>query len=216
MRISPLDPDREEARRILSQELTDPAYQLRESLLLRAWRWITDRLPSLDISGSLPSWTTWVVLLAVLVAAAAIIAFATRDRWTRARQAPHVLGAVLDEVGLSAADYRARAAAAAARGDHGGALLDGYRALAAGAVERTLVPDRPGATAHEVAVALAPSFPDQAPALTRAADAFDAVRYGGRRAAAETARAVLDLERAIATGTPRPTVPWAASAWGGV
>lgn len=201
----PVDPDRDEARRLLESELSDPDYRVRESLLVRAWRWITDHLPSLDLSGQLPPWAAWAVLGLVLLVAATVVLFAARDRWRQGRLAPTGAGAVLDDPGTSAADYRRRAEAAAAAGDHVGALLDAYRAVAAGALERALLDRRPGRTAHEVALGLAPLFPAEAAALTAAADRFDAVRYGRAGSSAQEAAAVLELDRRVAAA--RPLVP---------
>ena len=71
-----------------------------------------------------------------------------------------------------------------------------------GAVERALTEDRPGRTAHEVALELAPVFPAEAAALAEAADAFDAVRYGGLGATADRAARVRQLESRIARARP--------------
>lgn len=210
-----VDPDRDEARRWLEEELRDPGYAVREALVVRLWRWVSDRLPSLDLSGQLPAWAAWALLGGVLLAAGAVVAFAARDRWRRATlAAPAGPGAVLEEAGVSAADYRRRARAAASAGDHGAALLDAYRAIAAGAVERTLVEHRPGRTAHEVSVELAPALPAEAGALSAAADLFDAVRYGGAPADARQAATVVELERRVAAARPvlDPARPWSGAA----
>lgn len=201
----PVDPDRDEARRLLEQELRDPDYRVHESLLVRAWRWVTDHLPSLDVPGQLPPWAAWAVLGLVLLVAGAVVLFAARDRWRRATPGRAGAGGVLDDAGTSAAAYRRRAEAAVAAGDHRAALLDAYRAVAAGAVERALLDRRPGRTAHEVALGLAPVFPDEASALAGAADRFDAVRYGGLRATADQAAAVVELDRRVAAA--RPALP---------
>lgn len=201
--VSAVDPDRDEARRWLEDELRGADYQVRESLVLRAWRWVTDRLPTLDLPGQLPSWAAWALLGVVLLAAAAVVLFAARDRWRRGSMT--VLpgrGAVLEEAGVSASGYRRRAASAQAAGDHDAALLDAYRAIAAGAVERALADDRPGRTAHEVSVVLAPAFPNLAASLSEAADAFDSVRYGSAHAGARRAAAVVELERRLADTPP--------------
>jgi hypothetical protein len=208
--VSAVDPDRDEARRWLEEELRGPDYQVRESLVLRAWRWVTDHLPSLDLPGELPPWTAWALLGVVLLFAAAVVLFAARDRWRRGTlTGVGARGAVLEEAGVTAAGYRQRAAAARAAGNHDGALLDAYRAIAAGAVERALADDRPGRTAHEVSLVLAPAFPALAPALAAAADGFDAVRYGGGRARPEQAAEVIELEQQVAS--TRPVLPTATS-----
>ena len=82
---------------------------------------------------------------------------------------------VLDGPARSAADHRADAGRALAAGDADTAVLEAYRAVARSAVERTLLDDLPGRTAHEVSVSLGPVFPASARTLAAAADAFDAV-----------------------------------------
>jgi hypothetical protein len=51
-------------------------------------------------------------------------------------------------------------------------------------------------------VALAPSFPDHADRLARAADLFDAVCYGHRRASADQAGQVLGLDADLVKTRP--------------
>lgn len=200
---TPLDPDRDEARRLLQHELDTGTYQLQESLLSRVWRWFTDLLPDLSGLGPLPAWVTWAVLAVVLVAVLAVLAFATRDRWRTGRLDETTRpGAVLEGERRGADHYRAAARTALAAGDHGTAVIEAYRALAAGAIERTLLEDRPGSTAHEVAVGLGPVFPTESTALGAAADSFDAVRYGARTATQAQARAVIDLDARLQDATP--------------
>lgn len=202
---APLDPDRDEARRLLQEELDSGTYQLQESLVSRVWRWFTDLLPDLGTLGPMPPWVTWAVLTGVVVAVLAVLAFAGRDRWRAARLSdPASPGAVLEGRRRPAAEHRASARAALAAGDAGTALLEAYRAVASGAVERALLDDRAGSTAHEIALALAPVFPAEAAALADAADGFDAVRYGGRRASESQARAVVDLEDRLQRTSPAP------------
>ena len=198
-----VDPDRDEARRWLQDELDSGDYRLEDPWWLRLWRWVSDRLPDPAALGPLPPWTTWVVLAAVGAAVLAVALFVTRDRWRTGRLAPAgTAGAVLDGTRRSAADYRhaARAALQAGRADE--AALEAYRAIAAGATERTLLEDRPGRTAHEVAVELGQVFAAHAGQLRRAGDTFDAVRYGGHRVDLERARAVVDLDAALDAARP--------------
>ena len=65
-------------------------------------------------------------------------------------------------------------------------------------VERGWLDDRPGATAHEVAGALASTYPDQRGRVSGSADLFDAVRYGDRPATRDQAAEVLALDDALA------------------
>lgn len=204
----PLDPDRDQARRLLEDELSGGDYRLTESFVARGWRWFTDLLDGLALPGQLPAWATWVVLGVVLVAVLAVLTFATRDRWRQGRLVDRGRpGAVLEGPRRTAAEHREAARRALAAGDHETAVLEGYRAVAAGAFERTLLEDRPGSTAHEVATGLAPAFPAQAAGLLRAADTFDAVRYGGHPADAAQARQVLTVEEQLVAARPEAADP---------
>ena len=69
-------------------------------------------------------------------------------------------------------------------------------------LERTLVAERPGATAHEVSLELARAFPDHRPTLHDASDTFDAVRYGGRLPDRTAVEAIRDLDRALSGTRP--------------
>ena len=199
----PLDPDRDEARRWFQEELARGDYQLQESWVSRAWRWFTDLFSGFGGVGPLPGWVTWVLLALVLIAVLAVLAFASRDRWRTGRLARRgAPGAVLEGGVRAAAEHRTDAASALGSGDHDRAVLEAYRAVAVGAVERTLLDDRPGRTAHELAVGLAPVFPTEADGLLTAADVFDAVRYGDHRATADQARLVVDLDARLDAARP--------------
>jgi hypothetical protein len=90
------------------------------------------------------------------------------------------------------------ARAALEDGRHEEALVDGFRGLAVGQVERGRLDDLPGATAHEVADALGTSYLHQRPRITEAARLFDLVLYGDRPATREQAADVLGLDDELA------------------
>src|SRR5690606_40818103 len=74
---TPLDPDREEARRLLQEELAKARYQEREAAETPQWlkdfyQWLQDLLNSLGGEGTVPG---WIVLLAVLALAVVVAAF---------------------------------------------------------------------------------------------------------------------------------------------
>lgn len=199
----PLDPDRDHARRLLQDELDSGGYQLREGVVDRVVRWIGELFGTLGSPGALPGWVTWAVLALVLVAVLAVLAFAARGRWRDGRLvAATGTGAVLEGERSTAAEHRRLARQALAAGAHDTAVIQAYRALTAGGLERTLLEDRPGSTAHEVAQALTPVFPDHGSALAAGADRFDAVRYGGHPADAQQARSVVELDAALAQERP--------------
>ena len=78
-------------------------------------------------------------------------------------------------------------------------MVDAYRALAVRQVERGRLDDTPGATAHEVARALAAEYPHQRPRVDASAALFDAVLYGDRPASRDQAAGVLALDDELAT-----------------
>jgi hypothetical protein len=135
------------------------------------------------------------VVLAVVVAAVLVV----RWRLGRAARSARVGTAVLDPVGITAADHRRRAAEHEAAGRHDDAVREWMRALVRGLEERDLLVARVGRTAGEAAREVATTLPGAAAVVAEAARRFDETVYGGRaadpdavarvRAADETARA---------------------------
>jgi hypothetical protein len=131
----PVDPDRETARRWLLEELSRPEYDQNPSLLARLLDWIAglfDGLPALDASR-----------LPLALAAVAVIALVAVIAWrvagpVRVARRPRSSTVVLADDERTAAELRAAADAAAARGDWHHAVLDRFRA-----VVRTLVEHHP-------------------------------------------------------------------------
>ena len=104
---------------------------------------------------------------------------------------------VLTSESVRGAELRARAERALAEERFADAVLDGYRALVLGQVEHGRLDDRPGATAHEAAAALATTYPEQRGQVRTGADLFDAVRYGERAPSREQAVAVLAIDATL-------------------
>lgn len=211
MRLDPpLDPTSPEARTWLEDELSKGIYRDDRSLLERLWDWLNELLSSTG-SGTLPGWLIAVAIGIALAVLALVVARSVRAE--RRMTGPATQG-VLDGPTRTAAEHRAAAARALAAGDHATAVVESYRAIARSAVERTLLDDLPGRTAHEVAIALEPAFPASADRLRTAADTFDAVLYGRRAAAAEAARDLVALDTTLATTRPvLPEVP--SQTWAG-
>lgn len=200
----PLDPDADTATRLLEEELRRAEYNQPEPLIPRIVDWFA-RLIN-DLLQVVPGSTRLAQIILIIIAALGILAlaYAIRGRFRSAQlRQKKSTGAVLEDLTLTAADYRARAQAAMRVGDWDGVLTDSYRAIAASADERVLLDDVPGRTAHEIAIALAPIFPGHAGPLAQAADGFDAVRYGDRHASQPQARAVLDLESTLRSTRPQ-------------
>lgn len=197
----PLTPSGPEGRSWLREELLDPGYHDRD-LLERVVDWLLRRFDEGVARGSeLPLVTTVAAVVAVFALAVGVLLLVSRARRDPApRRAGH--GGVLDEAGPDAATLRRRAEQAFAEGRHDDAVVFGYRALARSQVEQGALPDDPGATAHEVAVALARAVPEQAAELVRGADAFDEVLYGEHPADRDRAALVLGIAERLA----RPAV----------
>ena len=188
----PLDPSGDEARSLLRRELLHPEYH-QDNLVLRLVDWLARLLDrGLTQARELPPLTTFAAMLVGLLLLGAVGWLVTRAR--RVRRAPRERRPVLTDEHVTAADLRARAERALAEGRYAGALVDAFRAVAVRQVERHRIDDLPGATAHEVAVALAEVFPGQAADVHRCAGLFDLVLYGGRAATRAQAVDVLGLD----------------------
>jgi hypothetical protein len=195
----PLDPSRSEGRRLLEDELSKPRYAVEPSLWDRFREWL---LGLFETSGpGLPPWVLGVVLLVVAAVIALVAAVLLRPE-ARARRTG-TGGEVLDERGLDGTAYRHRAHSAAREGDWDTVVLDSYRAIVASAVERTILDEQPGRTAHEASLELSRAFPTEERALRVGADRFDAVRYGHDKASEDEARVLLALDDRLGRARPR-------------
>lgn len=197
----PVSPDAEEARRWAQEELSRSIYAERTGLLERVLAWLTDLLTSLGSLGARgPGWllpTVAVGVTAIAVSVALIVGGPVRRRRTVTRDEP-----LLPAGGPSAAALRAAAEAARAAGDHSAAVVDRFRAIVRDLADRVLVPDEPGLTADEAAVAAGARLPAVAADLRAAAMLFDAVRYGRRRVEAAQDAWLRDLDRRVAAERP--------------
>ncbi|PJJ71257.1 uncharacterized protein DUF4129 [Diaminobutyricimonas aerilata] len=177
----PVDPDAPEAREWILRELAGPEYEAARPTLFdrisqAIWEWFTSlRFGGVDGPPVLP-----LIVVGALVLVALLLAFLIYGlpRVNRRSRADLDLFGVDDE--RDAATIRRAAADAAAREDWTLASVEGFRALARGLAERTLVTVSPGTTAHGFADRAAGAFPDAADELRWSADLFDAVRYLGR------------------------------------
>lgn len=205
MRLDPpLDPSSEEARRLLQEELAKVKYNPQPSLMDRFLEKLNELFTTTGASGlGVPGWLIPVVVTIVLAVVILIVlrSGSVEGLLGRRRRA----GAFVDDPSLTAADYRARASAAEADGDWDTLVVEAFRALATAAVERALLDDLPGRTAHEAAIELGPVFPAYEQRLRAAADSFDLVRYGKRHVSREAALDVRALDGEL-TQT-RPVLP---------
>lgn len=206
----PVRPSPDEARRWAAEELAKPAYG--KSSIERFLGWLNDLLSAPfqpeSAPGAVPMPTLFAVLAVLLLAGiVAWLVRASRGKRTPAAAEPHAQDAVFAAKALPAAEYRRRARAALASGDAAAAVIEAFRAIAAGLLERHVLDEARDRTAREFATAAGAAFPQLAERFPPAARAFDATLYGGLPASAQTARDVLALDEDLQRATPRPVDP---------
>ena len=204
-----LDPDNATARQWLRDELSKPSYTdpttkppewkapETPGLLERIGRWLS------DLFNSGLSLTIGFILLAALIAGAVYVVIRVRRETQSANASDDgTPGAVLGGIAGTAEQFRAAASAALAAGDYNEAVLNAMRAIAQTASDRTLLLGARSATAHDIARRLRHVFGEHYAALHSAADAFDAVAYGGRTADVNSASALVGLDAALSAAKP--------------
>jgi hypothetical protein len=188
IRDVPVDPDDEQARRWLEEELGrgDEPYQPPETP-----GWWQDFLEWLErlLSGvgapetPTPAFQTGqavgIVVIVILVAAILAVAFVVFGL-PRLRRRSKVTGDLFGEDDdRSAAQLRTAAQQAADAGDYTTAVVELFRSLARDLAERGIVVTFPGTTARDFSRRTGLVFPPIAERLADAAVAFDDLRYLG-------------------------------------
>ena len=192
----PLVPSGDEGRSWLRRELLHPEYH-QQNVVEQVVTWLQRQLDKgIEAASHAPPLSTFAAMLLFLLLVGGLAWLLSRARRT-ARQAA-VQRPVLTDGTVTAAQLRARAEAALAEGRYAPALVDGFRALAVRQVERGRLEDLPGATAHEVAAALATAYPEQRVRVDGSALLFDEVLYGDRPATRDQATGVLALDDELA------------------
>jgi hypothetical protein len=192
----PLDPTPDEARSLLRRELLAPDYH-DQNVLQRLVDWLSRQVDGgVRTAGEAPPLQTFAVMLVVVLLAAGLAFLLSRAR--RTARADDDEQPVLTGEDVTSAELRARALVAIGEERFEAALVDAFRALALRQVERGRLDDSPGATAHEVALALAGEYPHQRPRLDGSARLFDSVLYGDRPATHDQAADVLALDDELA------------------
>ncbi|GAB3249959.1 DUF4129 domain-containing protein [Nocardioides dilutus] len=191
-RDPPLTPSPDEARSKLRRELLRPEYN-EQNLVQRFLSWVERQLgKGLDAAADAPPLSTLAAMV-ILVGLVALLGWLLSRARRTARTREEDRAVLTDEI-ISADELRARAEAALAAARHEDALVDGFRAVATRQVERGRLADAPGATAHEVALALGREFPHLRGRVDDAGALFDAVLYGDRAATAAQAASVIALD----------------------
>ena len=188
----PLHPSADQARSQLRRELLHPEYH-RQNLLQEVMNWLERKIGGgLDRASQTPPLSTFMAMVVLVLVVGALAWLVSRAR--RTAHGKDEKQAVLTEEHVTADELRARARAALEAGRFEEAVVEGFRAVAARQVERGRLADAPGATAHEVAEALAREYAALADDVHRSARLFDEVLYGDRPATQEQAESVLALD----------------------
>jgi hypothetical protein len=185
-----VDPNGDQARRWIIEELSKPQYQAAQPTWFdRVSSAFYDWIQSLEFGQFGGAQGPILLILAVVSVAAIVAAFLIfgRARLNRRSSMGGSLFGVEDE--RDAAAIRVAAESAASRGEWSLAIIELFRAIARSLAERSVVAANPGTTAHDVAADAGRAFPAAAERLSAVADAFDRVRYLGR---AGTERDFLD------------------------
>lgn len=204
----PVEPEAPDARELLLDELTDPAYaESQPTWFDLVAQSVIDWFGTLRLGegGGPPALALVIgaIVLAAAIAAALLVYGVPRWR-NRSRLTTELLG---ERDRRTARQLRRDAERAAASSDWPRAIADRYRAIARALDERTIVTALPGTTAHGFARAAARQFPDHAGQLEAAADRFDGVRYLDRPGTADDYALVRTLDEAIdAKPSPLPAV----------
>lgn len=173
-----MQPEPDEARRLLQEELSDPRYQrdatgpLREAAD-RFFGWL-DQL-SLNLGPmNLPLGP--VLLLVLLLAAVILCIVLVRPRLQRGADSADLL---TSSAGVTAGQLREHAESHAQAGRFDEACRELFRAVIRAAEERQELAEQAGRTATEAGAALARAHPRQAQQAGHAAELFNYSRYGG-------------------------------------
>jgi hypothetical protein len=184
----PVDPDDEQARRWLEEELGRGDTPYTEPEVPQWWQdfldWLRELFGGSDVqvptTGADTGGVVGIILAVVLVVAALVVAFAIFGL-PRLRRRSTVTGDLFGEDDdRSSREIRSAAQQAADAGDFTSAVVEVFRSLARDLAERGIVTAFPGTTAREFGRRAGDAFPETADRLDDAARVFDGVRYLGR------------------------------------
>ena len=192
----PIDISRDDAAQEAARELSKPLYNQQDSLIQRALNKLLEWISELfnEVAVNAPGGRGGLLILLALVALVVVVVVwrAGVLRTTRTEQQ------VVFETGRlrSAAEYRAEAESAAGAGQFGPAIRARFRACVAELTERTILDDRAGRTAYEVATDATRALPVLQDTLRPASVVFAEVAYGNRRPTPERYAAVVAADEA--------------------
>lgn len=209
----PLDPDSDQAREWVLQEMTNPAYRQSEPtwwdiISMKFLEWVQNTFRAV-VDGA-PDSTGDLLLLILGLAAAALIIWAiiAASRRTRvgAKSNLPAAGVVFDNDERSVRELREAANRAAEAGNFTLAVEEQFRALARMLFDRTLIALRPGSTAQDVARRAAVPFPGHDERLRSAAISFDRARYLDQESNRAEWQALRDLDAELERARPQASV----------
>lgn len=201
----PVEPDAATARRWAADELADPVYHDTPSLLDRIIEWVMQLVERIFAGGQGTGADPRVVAIVTLavVLAVALVALWVAGPVRRSRKGPKER-AVFDAADVRTAEQMRHASlTAAGRLDWHLAVLERFRAIVRSLEERTLLEERAGRTAHEVAVDAGATMPEHAAALLEASAVFDEVCYGDGEGSEPEYRSLVELDEALLATRPR-------------
>ncbi|WP_440067444.1 DUF4129 domain-containing protein [Streptosporangium sp. OZ121] len=202
---SPIDVEREEARRQAIQELLRPEYA-KESLVDRLWRNVNQFLgdlldqESLGAAGSVAARAALLVIVIGIVVALLLIARRTAGGGTSRAEG------IFGDRRLTAAEHREAAERLAAESRWAEAVRERLRAVARDLEDRVIIDYTPGRTADELAVEAGRALPSLAAELASAARVFDDVTYGEIPGTPEAYGIMRDLDDHLRAARPAPVV----------
>jgi hypothetical protein len=199
----PVDPDADEARQWVVDELTGSDYQAAQPIWFdQLSAAVGDWFASLNIGSANGPPGLGALIVILLVVAVLVVAFLIFGL-PRLNRRSTVTGSLFGENDdRDAAAMRRAAELAASQNDFALAVAEAFRAIARGLAERTVLTISPGTTAHDFSVRAAASFPAFDERLADAATAFDDVRYLGGTGTREQYEAVASLESALRATSP--------------
>lgn len=200
----PVEPDGDQGRQLLLDELGKPVYQAAKptwfDLASQAVaKWFGDLLQNASDGQGAVAFAVVLVILAGLI----VTAFLVFGRPRLGRRSRVATGALFgEEDGRGSRELRQSAERAAAAGDHTTAMLEMFRAVARGLAERTVVDVYPGMTARGFAREAGSALPALTSALGDGAADFDLVRYLGGAGSPVGFERMAALERSAREARP--------------
>lgn len=164
------------------------------------WNQFVEWLRSLN-GGSISGPNIGMLLIGVLAVVLIVVAvIVVRPRLNaRRKESAEVFD---DASSVNAEAFRARASAAAGRGDWQTAVVEQFRAVVRSAEDRAIIDTQAGRTADEAAVQLGRAFATAGSRLEQAARLFDGVKYGKAAATPSDHAAVLALDTELSATKP--------------